>query len=560
MENNLMQSKQEIINEINRRVEDKIIERSNADLIIKLINNADTLSEAIDIATLGTTYKMTGFHFDPRTIQITDEIKYFSKNNVLSFAQNPGSTPNKLLIGDNYDSLTNLLVKYRKKIDVIYIDPPYGKDNMGEFAKTNYVNAITRDNLLSMLYARLLLSKQLLSNDGVIFCSIDDRNQAYVKGLFDEIFGENCFLFCIPRIAKKGGKTTNTIQKNNDYVIAYTLSRDIIFSQLDKDMSSYNLEDEYVEERGKHKLTQTLDYNSLSYSPSLDYPLEYGGKTYYPGGSKEDWEARQAGNHGQYDWTWRWSKSAVEWGIENDVIVLRGDRLYTKTYAKCRKKTGINEFEYVDATKPYTTLSFLENEFSNDNGKKELNKIFNDGEKLFKNPKPSVLISELIKMVCPRTDAIILDFFAGSGSTGQAVLELNKSDNGTRQFILCQINEITDDNPNGIAYDVTSKRLKRTMTGECYDGTKDFEWIKSHEALGGNLDVYEIKSVANFNNEEGETPFDVIDETLYGKEKFKTMKEKIDWVCRNFEITQKSIESDAEYEKRLEETRNATRG
>ena len=93
------------------------------------------------------------------------------------------------------------------------------------------------------------------------------------------------------------------------------------------------------------------------------------------------------------------------------------------------------------------------------------------------------------------------------------------------------------------------------MTGKCYDGTTDFEWGKSHEALGGNLDVYEIKSVANFNNEEGETPFDVIDETLYGKEKFKTIKEKIDWVCRNFEITQKSIESDSEYKKRLEENR-----
>lgn len=554
MEYTLEQRKQELFGELDRRVEDKIIERSNADLIKKLIDNADSLTEAITIAELGTTYKRTGLHFDKRLEKSENTIKYFKKNEELSFANTDNKNSNKLIIGDNYDSLLNLLIQYRGLIDVIYIDPPYGKDNMGEFAKTNYENALTRDNLLSMMYPRLLLAKELLSSDGVVFCSIDDRNQAYIKCLFDEVFGESSFLFCIPRITKKGGKTTNTIQKNNDYVLAYTFSRDIIFNQLEKDMSSFDLEDQYVEERGKHKITQTLDYNSLSYSPSLDYPLEFNGKTYYPGGDKEAWEERQRGNYRHFDWAWRWSKSAVEWGIEQDVIVLKGDRIYTKTYAKCRKKTGLNEFEYVEATKPYTTLSFVDNEYSNDNGKKELNKIFVEGEKLFKNPKPSVLIAELINMVCPKKDAIILDFFAGSGSTGQAVLELNKADGelGLRQFILCQINEKTDENPNGIAYDVTSKRLKRTMTGECYDGTKDFKWIEDNDALGGNLDVYEIKTISNSDNTTGATPFDVIDETLYGKEKFATLREKIEWVCRNFDGTQKTVESDEKWKERTE--------
>lgn len=554
MEYTLEQRKQELFGELDRRVEDKIIERSNADLIKKLIDNADSLTEAITIAELGTTYKRTGLHFDKRLEKSENTIKYFKKNEELSFANTDNKNSNKLIIGDNYDSLLNLLIQYRGLIDVIYIDPPYGKDNMGEFAKTNYENALTRDNLLSMMYPRLLLAKELLSSDGVVFCSIDDRNQAYIKCLFDEVFGESSFLFCIPRITKKGGKTTNTIQKNNDYVLAYTFSRDIIFNQLEKDMSSFDLEDQYVEERGKHKITQTLDYNSLSYSPSLDYPLEFNGKTYYPGGDKEAWEERQRGNYRHFDWAWRWSKSAVEWGIEQDVIVLKGDRIYTKTYAKCRKKTGLNEFEYVEATKPYTTLSFVDNEYSNDNGKKELNKIFVEGEKLFKNPKPSVLIAELINMVCPKKDAIILDFFAGSGSTGQAVLELNKADGelGLRQFILCQINEKTDENPNGIAYDVTSKRLKRTMTGECYDGTKDFKWIEDNDALGGNLDVYEIKTISNSDNTTGATPFDVIDETLYGKDKFATLREKIEWVCRNFDGTQKTVESDEKWKERTE--------
>ena len=98
----------------------------------------------------------------------------------------------------------------------------------------------------------------------------------------------------------------------------------------------------------------------------------------------------------------------------------------------------------------------------------------------------------------------------------------------------------------------TSKRLKRIMSGKCYDGSSDFEWITKNEPFKDNLDVYEIKSVANFERSKGKTPFDVIDETLYNVEKFKTIQQKIEWVCKNFEGTQKCIESDIEYAKRTE--------
>ena len=307
-------------------------------------------------------------------------------------------------------------------------------------------------------------------------------------------------------------------------------------------MSSFDQEDEYVKERGRFKVTQPLDYGSLSYSPSLDYPLEYNGRIYYPGGDKRAWEERQKGNYRQSDWAWRWSESAFKWGLEQGLIVLKGDRIYTKTYSKCRKKTGVNELEFVESKKAYTTLSFLENEFSNDNGKKELDKIFNNGGELFKNPKPSALIAGLINMVCPKSDAVILDFFAGSGTTGQAVLELNKQDGGNREFILCTNNEITEANPNGIAYDVTSKRLKRIMSGSCYDGSDDFAWIKDNTPFGDNLDVFEIAEVSAFEAAEGKTPFDVIDERLYGKDRFEKIKDKIEWVCENFELTQKQLE------------------
>lgn len=155
-------------------------------------------------------------------------------------------------------------------------------------------------------------------------------------------------------------------------------------------------------------------------------------------------------------------------------------------------------------------------------------------------------------MVCSNPDAIILDFFAGSGTTGHAVLDLNK-DEGNRTFILCQLNEKTDTTPNGIAYDVTAKRLKRIMTGECYDGTKDFKWIKENKPYGGNLDVYDLATVANFADTEGKTPFDVVDETLYGQEKFQTLREKVEWVCGNFSNAQKNVENDDELKRRIAE-------
>ena len=535
---------QSLIDEINKRVQDKILEQSNASLLIKLINNADSLEEAISIATLGTVYKRTGFHFTPKLEKLGNTIHYFKKNDKLSFHTDDSKPTHKLIIGDNYKALQNLLIQYKNKIDVIYIDPPYGKDSMGEFAKTNYDNAITRDNLLSMLYPRLILAKQLLTDDGVLFCSIDDKNQSYVKCLFDEIFGEDAFLLNVARLTKKGGKSTDTIAKNNDYLLAYSKNSNIKFNQEDKiDLQKYKYTDKYEDERGKYALSQTLDYNSLQYSKNMDYEIIIDGQSFVPGGDKKQMELRHNGHHGVTDWVWRWSKEAVEWGKKNDFFVIKNNRIYTKSYLYCRKKKGKCEIEKVDATKAFTTLSYIDNKYSNDNGKKELDSIFLNGSTIFKNPKPQSLISTLISMVTPdKENMIILDFFAGSGTTGHAVLDLNKEETTNNTFILCQLNEITDTTPNGIAYDVTSKRIKRIMTGKCYDGTNDFPWLKDNKPYGGNLDVYELADVANFESAEGKTPFDVIDETLYGKEKFKTIKEKIDWVCQNFDKTQKYLE------------------
>ena len=250
---------------------------------------------------------------------------------------------------------------------------------------------------------------------------------------------------------------------------------------------------------------------------------------WYPikGPNNEDvYPIRNDGSEGR----WRWGKKKLTKAVDD------GDVLFEK-----REDGTYIAFEKVrkNKTKNVQLVSFLKDKYLNSDGSEDLKEIFNTLMAPFDYAKPTSLIQELLSYI-PTDDFKVLDFFAGSGTTGQAVLELNK-DGGNRTFVLCQINEITDTTPNGIAYDVTSKRLKRIMTGECYDGSKNFKWAEENEPYGGRLDVYEIADVSSACATQGKTPFDVIDETLYGKEKFKTAREKIEWVCSNFSQTQMTV-------------------
>ena len=531
----LSELKQSLIDDLDNRVADRILEPANRDLLKKLINNAENKTEAISIAELGTTYKRTGFHFDKKLEKQTDTIKYFKKNIELSFVTDENRLTHKLIIGDNYDALLNLSISYKGKIDVIYIDPPYGKDDLGDFAQTNYDNAITRDNLLSMLYPRLVLARELLTDDGVIFCSIDDKNHAYVKCLFDEIFGENKFVCnCIWR-KKTGASDAKGIAVITEYILVYCNTSETskwngVFTQNYEsfDKNRYRCSDEYENERGKY-YPDNLDRGGLNYSDSMNFGIECpDGQIMFPNGRK----------HFENDgWIWKWGKEKVEWGIKHGFIEFRKKKNTDNDWSVCYKN-----YLYVDnENNPITRSGPFKNlieDVLNGKGSIDLKDIM--GCNCFKNPKPFNLIKYLIKSILKK-DVIVLDFFAGSGTTGHAVLELNKEDGGNRTFILCTNNEVTKSNPNGIAYDVTSKRLKRVMTGECYDGSKDFKWNKDHQPLGDNLDVYEIDQVSNINQTPGECAFDVIDETLYGIDKLEP-KEKIRFVCENFSVTQKTIE------------------
>ena len=525
MPNTFEESKKSLVDEINRRVQDKIIEKSNADLIIKLINQAENLTEAIAIAELGTTYKRTGFHFDKRLEKTGNAIKYFKKNESLSFSDGTGDIPNKLIIGDNYDALLNLLIEYKGKIDVIYIDPPYGKDSMGEFAETNYDNAITRDNLLSMLYPRLVLAKQLLSPEGTIFCSIDDKNHAYVKCLFDEVFEESNFEGQIHWRRRSN-------QPNDKTKLLGIVAEHILVYSKDKDAhKTFGI--------GKVDLTGKFS------NPDNDPRGDWASKPWKTGSNQSGTRYEIKTSTGKiYNEEWMGDKSTYEQLLKDGRII------FPNNGSGCPRKKYYRTERALEGQ--CATNWWINTEFGcNQDATNELKGIFGE-ESLFENPKPVTLIKALIQLGSIKDNAVVLDFFAGTGTTGQAVIELNNDDKGSRKFILCQINEQTEKALNGIAYDVTTKRLKRTMSGNCYDGSNDFKWLETHTPLGGSLDVYEIEEVANFEKVKGKSPFEVIDETLYGQEKFDTLKAKIDWVCNNFEGTQKIIENDSEWKTRVE--------
>ncbi len=383
------------------------------------------------------------------------------------------TTENLYIEGDNLEVLKLLQETYLGKIKMIYIDPPYNTGNdfvyEDDFAQSadeylansgqidedgNRMVQNTESNgrfhtdWLNMIYPRLRIAKDLLSDDGLIFISIDDNEVTNLQKLIAEIFSESNILACFPRVTKKAGKTTEAIAKNHDYILVCSKNSSPTLYLPKHTDEGFKYSDEFEPKRGKYKLNQTLDYDSLQYSPSLDYPIEIDGRTIYPGGSYEKYLERQKGHHARADWAWRWSKELFEFGLANGFIVVKHYdnhfRIYTKTYQNATIKKAGKTFsiEYSERTRAISSLEFIGNEFSNDNSKKNLLSIFEAS--VFDYSKPVALLERLVALSTANND-IILDFFSGSATTAQAVMQLNAEDGGHRKFIMVQLPEATDE-------------------------------------------------------------------------------------------------------------------
>ena len=461
------QRREELIGKINEIR--AFLENSGDTNATRLIAFAAELEKEVRQKKYGLVFEQHKEHVDvilEKNLPVLTEVKSRFINN--------GGDVNFLIEGDNLAALKLLEKTHRGRIDVIYIDPPYNtgkEDFIYNDAIVDVKDLFRHSKWLSFMEKRLLLLKSLLRKEGYICISIDDHEMAALKLMCDAIFGPDSFIANIPRRTKASGKTTANIAQNHDYVLIYSSGQGAAaIGGIPHDDKGFKFSDEYEDERGKYKLNQTLDYDSLQYSASLDYELRIGDEVFYPGSDKKLWKARQSGKHKRADWAWRWSKAKFEFGLNNGFVVVKRKkdgtaRIYTKTYLNATiEDTDDDGYQVVitERDKKLSTLDFMEKEYSNDNAKKDLKQIFGKSPVEFDYSKPVNLIEMLLR-ISRANHGIVLDCFAGSGTTGQAVLRLNAlGEDSCRKFILVTNNE------NGICEKVTYERLKRVITKEKY--------------------------------------------------------------------------------------------
>lgn len=380
-------------------------------------------------------------HEEAVDVQMRDNIPVFTECVDKEITTTTGGV-NFLLEGDNLHSLRLLEKTHAGRIDYIYIDPPYNTGS-SDFRYDDSIigkeDGYRHSKWISFINERLLIAKRLLSEDGLIFISIDDHEVAPLTLLCNEIFGEDNHVETVIWKNKygAGAKTVGFISVH-EYVLCYS-NRNIsdLTSELDAEgQSAYKKKDEKFESRGGF-LTQPLMTTSLGDRPNLMYPIEYNGDIIHP--------RKQ----------WVWSKERLLAAIENNEVEFNKKK--DGTYSVRAKKYLIDENGDIRRGKP---LSIMNGPFTQD-GTKEIREIFGS-ENIFKFSKPSELIRHFISFAVNgnlKKDATILDFFAGSGTTAQAVMEQNRRDGGNRKFILCTNNE------NNICEEVTYERIKRVIEG-----------------------------------------------------------------------------------------------
>lgn len=372
-------------------------------------------------------------------------------------SDNPDA-PNHILIeGDNLEALTTLAYTHEGKIDVIYIDPPYNTGNKDFVYNDSYVDSedsFRHSKWLSFMSKRLRLAKQLLSENGVIFISIDDNEQANLKLLCDEVYGSNNFVSNIiwekadsPRMDAK------TVSSKHDFIVCF--AKNISLLPIHR-LAVTDIPEHYnkIDDNGRRYYLKPLRYmgnaDAREDRPNMYYPIVA------PDGT-EVFPIRADGSDGR----WRWSKEkyVAERHRVDFVKSKKGWSVYTRLYA-----------DNMDDT-PVETIWYNKDVESNRQAIALIKQIFGS-EKTFTNPKPLKLIQRAVTIVGDK-GSTVLDFFAGSGTTLHATMQLNAEDGGHRKCILVTNNE------NGICENVTYERNKRVINGytkpngEIVDGLKD---------------------------------------------------------------------------------------
>lgn len=367
-----------------------------------------------------------------------------------------GDDNNIIIEGDNYHALTSLNFIAKESVDIVYIDPPYNTGHEDFIYNDNYVDSedgYRHSKWLSFMQKRLALSKELLKEKSLLFIRIDDREYAQLKLLCDSIFGERNFVANLKWKKKKQPSFLSNVAGILEYVLVYSKNAGLIkklsIEQLqDSDkpvINAGNPESERIIRKGcRAKCTQTFIKAGLYQNKSMT--IEYVDDVYIENGiTKNDFRCISR---------FRTTQEYIDQYCEENLIFITAN-------LGLRRDLSSNE---KGGAKSITDL--LLDWDQNQDGTTTLKEIFNLTTNCpFSNPKPVKLIYNCIKSSM-FNNPVVLDFFAGSGTTGQAVLELNKEDGGHRRFILCTNNE------NNICTEVTYPRLKTVITGIRPDGTK----------------------------------------------------------------------------------------
>lgn len=394
-------------------------------------------------------------------------------------SKNWDTTKNLYIEGDNLEVLKLLQKSYYNKIKMIYIDPPYNtgkdfvykdnyRDNLenyleltGQISKGESLSTNTESsgrfhsNWLNMMYPRLKLARNLLTDDGVIFISIDDNEYVNLKKICDELFGEENFICNFIWKSKTGGAgDSSNITVDTEYILSY--AKNISEVSLNKNIAQrdFKFKDKFFSERGLFNI-RNLDESGIRYSKSLDFEISKKQNKIYINDEYLDIDENFFFNKDIYDdfsivpggernhlkkYTWRWSKSKIINGLKKGYICFKKNnkgniKLVQKTYEYFNTSDGRKVLEHLI---PYR--NFID--FTNTSeGTKDLKEIF-DNKNFFDYPKPVNLINHFFKVSLNDRD-IVMDFFSGSATTAHACFTFNSSENKNISFILIQLEEST---------------------------------------------------------------------------------------------------------------------
>lgn len=479
MSTNISKEKRDaLISKINA-IKKYILSHSQDENALNLLSYTNEIENELRAKRFGLVFEE---HLEKIDEVLSNHLPYLKEEEKL-FIDNGGEM-NFLIEGDNLASLNLLLKTHKGKIDLIYIDPPYNTGNKDFIYDDNYVDStdtFRHSKWLSFMEKRLRLARKLLSENGVIFISIDDRELFNLKLLCDVIFAEINFVSLLSCQSNPGGDKSDYVEGTLQYILVYSKNINKI-SDLGNtevvDPSDYKMKDDFgfykkggqLEKWGNDDTTHThpnlaysiyfnpetgdvkhlFDYNKDEINADRSLNIKYeepnteliakGYKCIRP-------RVTNAGENGR----WRLEPETFYERLSNEDFIFQKTKDGYKIYEKDRLPTS----KFVKA-KDFIPSSIAKQE------NKELLRLF--GTKIFDYPKPLSLMTYIISIVQNKSSTV-LDFFAGSGTTGHAVMKLNAEDGGKRKFILCTNNE------NNIARDVCYERIKRVVNKEKYEAS-----------------------------------------------------------------------------------------